>query len=142
MSFGGHDGFGFGGEELEATDSGKSMKRLFDHMDGNHNEAVTVQEVEQFLGQRFSAADADGNGKLLREEFMTAEERDPVMKEMRRGRMAEMFSRFDSNQDGVLTQAELLAMGQERFTRLDENSDGKVTPDKIMKATRRFGPRP
>ena len=114
------------------------LQDLMARVDASKDGTVTYQEMEEFQKQRFSAADANGDGKLSQDEFMTAESRDQVRKEIRESRMKSMFTTLDQNGDGALTQAESLQMATERFKRLDANGDGKITKDE-MQATRRFG---
>ena len=41
------------------------------------------------------------------------------------------MAKMDTNHDGMLTEAEMLAPMREKFTRMDANHDGKVTADEM-----------
>ena len=41
---------------------------------------------------------------------------------------------YDTNKDGVVTQAEYIAASTERFKALDANKDGKITKEEFAKA--------
>ncbi len=130
-------GFGFGGG---GRPDGAFLKTLFEEMDADHNGVVTHQEAEQFQAQRFTKADADGDGSLSSAEFTSAEERDETRKQMRRQRLTDIFAQLDENHDGKLSQAELVDLGMQRFKLMDRNGDGTVTTEELQ-AKRRVGPR-
>ncbi len=114
------------------------LQDLMARVDTSKDGTVTYQEMEEFQKQRFSTADANRDGNLSQDEFLTAESRDQVRREVRESRMKSMFSKLDQDGDGTLTQAESLQMATERFKWLDANGDGKITQDE-MQAKRRFG---
>lgn len=131
------ESFGFGPPGGRGQ-SDSFLQDLMAKVDTSKDGTVTYQEIEEFQKQRFSTADANGDGKLSQDEFLTAETRDPVRKEVRESRMKSMFSKLDQDGDGTLTQAESLQMATERFKWLDTNGDGKITKDE-MQAKRRSG---
>ncbi len=131
--------YGFGPPHLGGQSRG-FLNDLMDRVDTNKDGVVTQQEIEAFHKQRFVAADANGDGTLTQDEFLTAESRDDVRRQTRQSRMTNMFQSLDQNGDGLLNQAEAQTMATERFKRLDTNGDGKITQDEVQ-AKWRFGPR-
>ncbi|HWP43221.1 MAG TPA: EF-hand domain-containing protein, partial [Blastocatellia bacterium] len=118
--------------------------QFFDRLDENGDGSIDEQEFDRMrqrmgrgggpnIGERFSRfMDADGNGKVSREEF---------------ARITEMFDALDQNKDGELTQEEMnrfyqaMAEVQTRatggvdvnglFAQVDKDKDGKITPAEI-----------
>ena len=133
------DSYGFGPPEGGGPGSG-FLRDLMARVDANKDGTVTQPEMEAFHKERFSFADANGDGKLSKEEFVTAESRDEVRQQMRQSRMSNMFSNLDKDSDGTITQAEALNMATDRFKQFDTNGDGKITQEELQ-AKRRFGPR-
>lgn len=131
--------YGFGPPRTGGQEGG-FIQELMARMDTNKDGTVTHQEMEDFHKQRFSIADANHDGALTQDEFLTAESRDEVRQQARQSRMMGTFTGLDQNSDGVLNLTEAQAMVTERFKRLDANGDGKITQDE-MQAKRRFGPR-
>jgi len=64
----------------------------------------------------FKSADLDGNGKVSRSEY------DSHL-------IGEMFARFDTNKDSVITEKEFLANGgtKEGFHKINASGSGKIT---------------
>jgi EF hand len=90
-------------------------------LDADKNGDVTLEEFTKVANERFAKADADKDSKL------TVAEVAAEIEKMRAEQMAKrMISRFDANDDGVLT-AEEAANGQKKmFAMLDKNDDGKI----------------
>jgi Ca2+-binding EF-hand superfamily protein len=90
-------------------------------LDADKSGDVTLEEFTKVANERFAKADADKDGKL------TVAEVAAEIEKMRAEQMAKrMISRFDANDDGVLT-AEEAANGQKKmFAMLDKNDDGKI----------------
>ncbi len=78
----------------------------------------------------FDALDTDGDGKLSRDEFS----HEKMHETHQRLRKDEMFARLDSNDDGVLTNDELLDRRLERLKNVDANGDGNVTREEMKAA--------
>lgn len=131
--------YGFGPPRAGSQEGG-FMKELMTRMDVNKDGTITHQEMEDFHKQHFSVADANSDGQLTQDEFLTAESRDEVRQQARYSRMMGIFTGLDQNSDGVLSPIEAQVMVTERFKQLDANGDGKITQDEIQ-AKRRFGPR-
>lgn len=71
--------------------------------------------------QRFKSADTNGDGKVTRAEYDTHQ-------------IGEIFARFDTNKDSVITEKEYLAKGgtAERFRAIDTSGSGKVSLQEAM----------
>lgn len=117
---------------------------------------------QQFLAQvkeRFAAADSNADGKLSRDEaragaplvfehfefidadddgFVTPKELEALRdREQMRVRVLERFKRADTDSNGKLDLAEVLAafpgITQQRFAQLDRDGDGYLTPGDFMR---------
>jgi len=113
----------------------------------------TRADAEKQAADRFARWDANGDGKVTREEMAVAREggsgadappppAPPPPPPRRGGRRgpgsgAMMFERLDANGDGAVTVAEASARTLERFDRMDADHDGTVTPDERRAAMRR-----
>ena len=78
----------------------------------------------------FDAADADGDGKLSREEWRE------LPRAARDAARERMFARMDDNGDGVLEAAEF-APNVERLRALDADGDGRLTRREMREGRRR-----
>lgn len=82
-------------------------------------------------GQRLKRLDADGDGRIARNEWK---------------RKSNVFDRLDANGDGFVTDEELRATSRRRGTRqdrkrlavMDKNSDGQISRDEWTGASSRF----
>lgn len=91
-------------------------------LDANKDGDVTLEEFTKIANERFASADADKDGKL------TVAEVAGEIEKMRAERMAKrMITRFDANDDGVLTAEEAANAQKKMFALLDKNDDGKIT---------------
>jgi len=68
-------------------------------------------------GMWLKKADANGDGKVTKEEFMAASKRYAEKK----------FAWLDANGDGVIDASDRKARQKKRFDRIDANHDGKIT---------------
>ena len=75
-----------------------------------------------FAHEHETAADAHANGKEHRHDLRHAR------------REARMLDRVDTNEDGIIDEAEFMADAQRRFEFLDANSDGQVTEQERKQA--------
>ena len=99
--------------------------------------AVFAQETAKKV---FNRMDANQDGKVTKEEFMTF-----YMEYARKAREAR-FNRLDTNGDGKISRKEFMAVrikeaekiGQFRFKRIDANKDGVITKEELKKRFRLF----
>lgn len=83
---------------------------------------VTRAEFAEHQGKWFERLDANGDGVLTQAELAERAAR-------REQRRQERFAKADTDQDGQLSRAEFVAVGEQWFGRLDRNGDGTITPD-------------
>lgn len=99
------------------------IARAFDRFDANHDGTIDRDEfavgLSRYLDRQrsafnrdFKAADANGDGKLSKEE---ASEANPVL--------AQHFEDIDTNRDGFLTKSEIRASIREQQTRVTVEGD-------------------
>jgi hypothetical protein len=114
-------GFGMGG----------MMGRL-DLADADNNGEITFEEFSKAANDRFTLADVNKDGKVTVEEMAAAIEK------MRAERMAaRMIKRFDADNDGSVTLAEIQNGQKEVYALLDRNDDGKLVGDEMPRKGKR-----
>jgi Ca2+-binding EF-hand superfamily protein len=100
--------------------------RMFEKLDPDHTDRVTLRHFLHHRSQRFASLDADGDGRVTRGEFAARHlAQDPA-------RVASTFARFDVNGDGAITRAEWDAGETARFRRIDADHDGVVTREEFL----------
>jgi len=108
---------------------------IFEELDANGDGVVTQAEIDAHAAARFAKSDTDGDGNLSVEEMVaTAEAR--MQERMKRGsekmakRTERMIERKDTNDDGMLSMAELQdgkQRGGKIFERMDTDGDGAIS---------------
>lgn len=101
----------------------------FAKLDKDGNGAVTTQEFESGLLERFARSDANQDGKV------TADELKARFAEHKQ----ERFEKRDENGNGVLERAELGKMPDELFARLDSDNSWTLTKDELANKRMRHG---
>lgn len=120
---------------------GAGFEQMIAQFDANGDGAITQEEVDTVLAERFAAADADGDGLLSADEaFAAAEAR---RAERMRTRTEAMVSRLDDDGDGLLSAEEVASGGPASriFDRLDADDDGTISAEELETAKTRMGRR-
>ena len=112
----------------------------FEEADADGDGKVTREEAAAHARAKFDAADTDGNGRLSDAEIRAAvEKRAEEARQRRFERMAtRMIERMDSDGDGEVSFDEMpgqRSMQDRMFDRLDSDGDGAVS-DAEMRAAR------
>ncbi|MBX9454696.1 MAG: EF-hand domain-containing protein [Rhizobium sp.] len=101
--------------------------------DTNDDGVISDDEAADQVESVYAAMDADDDGELTEEEFMTVrmgpqhgrnEARQKMMQERKKARFVEM----DTDKSGKVSKVEFIAAGKARFEAADTDKDGKVTP--------------
>jgi Ca2+-binding EF-hand superfamily protein len=116
----------------------QSLDEAFAANDANDDGVLAEDEVSAEIWERIGAADADGSGGVSLEELTNA------ITAHRPGRghrhTANLFDRFDANDDGLLTADEVADALWERILAADTNGDGSITPDELATLRRAHSP--
>lgn len=113
----------------------------FAAVDANKDGKVTPEEIDAFRAAEITAADTDGDG------LMTAAELSAVHLQRMQGRATEaaqkMIDRMDSDKDGKVSTAEMLARNAPKtmFERIDSDKDGALSEAEIAAAKDRMADR-
>lgn len=108
---------------------GQMGKQLFQDADTNKDGAVSRQEMQVRLTERFTGADSDGDSTITKAEIVKVMEGASQRRFMRRhsGRIADhLVYQFDLDEDGNVTFAEIDNRTGKFFALLDRNDDGKL----------------
>lgn len=144
---------GPGGADAERRDGEGRRRSPFERFDANGDGKLTAAEIPEEFRERMMGADTNGDGAVTQAEMQAA------MKALREqwqagrgglggpggpdgpggeGRRRSPFERFDANDDGVVTSAEVPEEARERIMRSDTNGDGKLTREEWEAAMRAF----
>jgi Ca2+-binding EF-hand superfamily protein len=112
--------------------SGKFMM----YFDTNHDNTVTIDELNAAVKQRFGKMDADSNGEVTMDEFQA------YIQQRRAEHQQQRFADMDANKDGNLSKEEYIQYRQkrleQRFQQLDGNNDGVVSQEEYQAHKRDF----
>ena len=112
--------------EAQAGAREQFMQERFEAADRNGDGVITQDEVDARRSERFAKADVDGDGDLSIAEMQ-------LMREQRRLRRLERRrNRLDSDGDGMVTAAEFTAARAGFFEHMDTDGDGSLTLDEML----------
>lgn len=111
---------------------GDGKGKFMSFFDSNNDNIVTLDELNAASIKRFSAMDADGNGRVTEDEFST------YVNERRTEHKMQAFNNIDSNGDNQISKEEYLSykakQAEQRYSAMDANADGIVTKDEFDSA--------
>lgn len=114
----------------------------FATLDTDGNGSISQAELQAQGAARFATADTDGDGALSEAELLAQA---AARSEGRATQMvARMLEHRDTNENGVLEQAELTPdadRAAKRFARVDANDDGELSEDEFQNARPERGER-
>ncbi|WP_430512988.1 EF-hand domain-containing protein [Pannonibacter phragmitetus] len=116
------DSFGPKGWGGKGHHGGRDGGRMVEMFDQNKDGSITQDEVNAAVAERFSAADADKDGRVTLDEFKTY--RITEMQPMK----VRAFQRLDRDGDGKVTRAEFDRISDRMFARLDRGGNGELKP--------------
>ena len=113
---------------------GQMRNAAFSRADADNDGSVTFEEFQALMGGKLASADANGDGVVTPAELVDQ------LQKRREERAAEILKRFDTNNDGTVTVAEIEAAAKDRFAALDGNGDGALQKGEMRPAAGRLKP--
>lgn len=102
--------------------------------DTNKDGSIDRTEFDAQRADHFKTADSNGDGFVSDGEMKAFFEAQHAKMEGRHGDMgAKFLKRFDTNNDGKVSETEWPDKGRMTFAEVDANSDGAVTADELAK---------
>jgi len=108
--------------------------------DANKDGAVTIEEWKAGQQARFKRLDANGDGKLGKDELFA---RTPAVgnsvlpTDRQASQQSSYFLLLDSDKDGFVTLAEFMAGNERNFTRCDLDKNGRIDTAECRQALQR-----
>jgi len=124
-----HDGDGYRHGQMMRDGmrpGGDGPGLMFQRADKDNSGTVTLEEFAAMSPLSFTDVDADGDGNINADELAAQMER-----EMLKRRAERMIERFDTDNDGQVSQAELDSRRQEMFARMDIDGSGAIEQDEM-----------
>ena len=119
----GQRGHGFGGKRGQ----GPNFELMFQKADKDNSGSVTLEEFAAAMPMQFADADADGDGSITAQELA-----DQMQRQMLLRRAEMMIKRFDTDNDGKVSTAEIEKAQQDRFAKLDVDESGAIEKDEMQ----------
>jgi Ca2+-binding EF-hand superfamily protein len=141
-------------ETVPAQEAEQTPEQLFDSLDANDDSELTAEEIPDAQQRHFRrllrTGDENQDGKLTRAEFnagLTSEDRPVANPESERGDQrrpqfdaAGMFARWDADNSGTVSLAELPEQMRDRMRRIFEDlGKDAITLEVLQRATRGMG---
>lgn len=119
---------------------GDKESRFMRFFDSNHDNKVTVDELNQASKKRFTEMDTDSNNLVSSDEFKNH------IQQRRQKRRTRIYNGIDVDSDGLMTEDEFLTFkykrATERFHQMDIDEDGIISLEEFTTAKpRRHGKR-
>jgi Ca2+-binding EF-hand superfamily protein len=118
--------------------------RMDVNSDGKLDQTDRRQMREQRREQMFGKLDADSNGQISKDEFMSAERKGDRMGKRSDGERGKrwghkrggnkMMKMADTNNDGAISQAEFTTAAGKHFDMMDADKDGNITAEERQAA--------
>ena len=110
---------------------GHSKADFFNTYDADEDGTVTTAEYRAVRDEGYDARDPDGDARVMPDEYVAEYEArlEQDLAAQRDRQIKQAYVRFgilDADKDGILTREEFQASGQNMFQRLDTNEDGLV----------------
>lgn len=127
-------GFGPGGHMGMMGGFGAMGQEMIGNIDTNKDDALSQEEINAAVNTRFTQFDADKNGSLSLPEF------EALWADITKPAAVRAFQFLDPNGDASIAKAELDDRFGELVSRFDRNDDGMLSPDDRPGRGRMHGP--
>lgn len=112
---------------IAVAGAGKWQGAMFDRIDANSDNQVSLDEFQPFAKKRFKHFDTDGDG------VVSAAEIDAHLMKRMEKRRQRLLKRFDDDGDGAVTSAEFDKQVMTMFNRVDGDDNATVSRDEAAK---------
>lgn len=113
--------------------AGPGMMMRMGAIDTNDDGIISDDEAADQVEAVYAAMDADDDGELTEEEYMSVRMgpqwgRNEARQKARQERKKVRFTEMDVDKSGKVSKVEFITAGKARFEAADTDNDGKVTP--------------
>lgn len=113
---------------------GPGFGQMFQRADKDNSGTVTFEEFTTASPMALASADADGDGQINADELTES-----MLREMMKRRAERMIERFDSDNDGQISLAEVENSQKRMFERIDIDGSGAIEQDELPQGHRMGG---